>query len=85
MELLFRSQHTLETRKHMTYMSCKKCCVKPLLTQVDKTRQEKPTHKKNAVALGYGVCLEGQSDPANEASQPRRQVADHFRRVLGSR
>lgn len=27
---------------------------------------------------------EGQSDPANEASQPRRQVTDHVRRVLAS-
>lgn len=28
---------------------------------------------------------EGQGDPANEASPPRRQVTDHVRRVLGSR
>lgn len=27
---------------------------------------------------------EGQRDPVHEVSQPRRQVTDHVRRVLGS-
>lgn len=53
--------------------------------QEQESQRQRISHKKERRSTWLRRVSEGQSDPANEASQPRMQVTDHVRRVLGSR